>query len=134
MAEEWGLNCSYSDMNDWTLSKYGEIKKSFINTAAGIHGVKAKVPFAVVLPRDYICVELPDPFKTQRVTDRRGEYMACKLSAADTDSAKEILFLSLTEEDVIKGTIPTPRIISKPTGGEDNPAYEPDGYTPKRRP
>ena len=48
--------------------------------------------------------------------------------------AKEILFLSFTEEDVIKGTIPTPRIISKPTGGEDNPEYEPDGYTPKRRP
>ena len=48
--------------------------------------------------------------------------------------AKEILFLSFTEEDVIKGTIPTPRIISKPTGGEGNPEYEPDGYTPKRRP
>ena len=84
-GEEWGLNCSYSDMNDWTLSKYGEIKKQFINDAAGIHGVKAKVPFAVVLPRDYICVELPDPWKVQRVTDRRGEYMATKLSAEDTE-------------------------------------------------
>ena len=48
--------------------------------------------------------------------------------------AKEILFLSFTEEDIVKGTIPTPRIISKPTGGEGNPEYEPDGYTPKRRP
>ncbi len=84
-GEEWGLNCSYSDMTDWTLSKYGEVKKSFINTALDIQGAKATVPFAVVLPRDYICVELPDPFKVQRVTDRRGEYMACKLSAADSE-------------------------------------------------
>ena len=84
-GEEWGLNCSYSDMNDWTLSEYGEIKKQFIDTAAGIHGVKAKVPFAVVLPKDYICVELPDPFKVQKPTDRRGEYMSVKLDAADTE-------------------------------------------------
>ena len=30
--------------------------------------------------------------------------------------AKEILFAAFTEEDIIKGTIPTPRIVSKPAG------------------
>ena len=30
--------------------------------------------------------------------------------------AKEILFVAFTEEDIIKGTIPAPRIVSKPAG------------------
>ena len=86
-GEEWGLNCSYTDMHDWTLSKYGEIKKQFIHTAAGIHGVKAKTPFAVVLPLDYACVEMPRIAKriAPGTIDRRGEYMSLPLSAADTE-------------------------------------------------
>ena len=86
-GEEWGLNCSYTDMHDWTLSKYGEVKKQFIHAAAGIHGIKAQTPFAVVLPLDYACVEMPRISKriAPGTIDRRGEYMSLPLSAADAE-------------------------------------------------
>jgi len=50
MSEEWGLNCSYSDMKEFVLSEYGEVKKDFINTSLEMKGIKAYVPFAVVMP------------------------------------------------------------------------------------
>ncbi len=59
-SEEWGLNCSYSDMHDFTHSEYGKIKKDFIRTARTLRGVRAQVPFAVVLPKEYACAEIPD--------------------------------------------------------------------------
>jgi len=65
MAEEWGLNCSYTDMHEFTLSEYGITKKNFINTALTLRGVKAHTPFAIVLPKKFSCIELPgtsDPF------------------------------------------------------------------------
>ena len=49
MAEEWGLNCSYSNMQTFELSEYGMAKKDFINTTLGMKGIKANVPFAVVV-------------------------------------------------------------------------------------
>ena len=31
LAEEWGLNCSYSDMKTFELSEYGLVKKKFLD-------------------------------------------------------------------------------------------------------
>ena len=56
MAEEWGTNCSYEDMQDFTLSEYGLVKKKFIDTALQLQNVKAVIPFAIVLPKKYSCV------------------------------------------------------------------------------
>jgi len=58
MAEEWGLNCSYNDMSTFELSHYGQVKKTFIEFTRSHRLVQAKIPFAIVLPRDYICVQL----------------------------------------------------------------------------
>lgn len=58
MGEEWGLNCSYNDMTTFELSPYGEAKKDFLHFARGHRKVKAKVPFAIVLPKDQICIQL----------------------------------------------------------------------------
>lgn len=78
MGEEWGLNCSYTDMQDFTLSNYGIVKKNFINKALTLRNVKAKVPFAIVLPNDYSCVEIYNYDKTDNIE----EYLMCKLNDA----------------------------------------------------
>ena len=84
-SEEWGLNCSYTDMQDFTLSAYGQTKKDFIHTAATLRGVQAVVPFAIVLPKKYACVELPDiwDLDTYKYGMHRDVYMKCVLSAED---------------------------------------------------
>lgn len=58
ISEEWGLNCSFSDMKEFTLSPYGEVKKDFINTALNLRGIKPVTPFAIVLPKDYVSLEI----------------------------------------------------------------------------
>ncbi|MBE6590971.1 MAG: hypothetical protein E7646_02935 [Ruminococcaceae bacterium] len=58
LSEEWGLNCSYSDMNTFELSDYGIIKKDFINNARRFKGIRARVPFALVLPKRYAFCQL----------------------------------------------------------------------------
>ncbi len=60
-AEEWGLNCSYYDMKEFTLSPYGKTKLDFINEAVKLRGVKSLVPFAIVLPKEYSTVEIGGP-------------------------------------------------------------------------
>lgn len=60
MGEEWGLNCSYYDMNDFTLSPYGEVKKRFIHKAETLRGVQAVTPFAIVLPKEMPCICLSE--------------------------------------------------------------------------
>lgn len=84
-SEEWGLNCSYTDMQDFTLSEYGQVKKDFIHTAATLRGIKAVVPFAIVLPKDYMCVELPDiwDLPTYKYREHRDVYMLNQLNAQD---------------------------------------------------
>ncbi|MBQ9920569.1 MAG: hypothetical protein IJO52_00140 [Clostridia bacterium] len=82
-SEEWGLNCSYSDMTDYTLSDYGTLKKNFINDALNFRGIKAVVPFAVVMPGKYSCIELRDMFEPYEIGDHRSEYMRCPLSNGD---------------------------------------------------
>ena len=84
-SEEWGLNCSYTDMQEFTLSEYGITKKNFIKTAAKLRGIQAVVPFAIVLPKKYMCVELPDiwDLKDYKYGVHRDEYMKCVLNAED---------------------------------------------------
>ena len=80
-SEEWGLNCSYSDMTDFTLSEYGELKKSFISFARSMKGIKATVPFAIVLPNKYACVELQESPTPSAIGKHRGQYLRCVLNA-----------------------------------------------------
>ena len=81
-SEEWGLNCSYTDMQDFSLSAYGQVKKDFIRTAETLRGIRAVTPFAVVLPREYICVELPGTrsMDTWKCGLHRDQYMRTPLT------------------------------------------------------
>jgi len=84
MAEEWGLNCSYTDMQEFTLSDYGITKKNFINTALMLRGIKAHIPFAIVLPKEFSCIELPgtsDPFN--EIGKHKDTYLRCTLNDED---------------------------------------------------
>lgn len=62
MSEEWGLNCSYADMNDFTLSEYGEVKKKFIDFTLSMRGIQPRTPIALVLPKRYTCLQLRDAY------------------------------------------------------------------------
>jgi len=79
MAEEWGLNCSYSNMQTFELSEYGFAKKDFIDFTQKLRGVKAKIPFAIVLPRDYTCLEIVAPHTPDRYDVQRDIYVGCTL-------------------------------------------------------
>ncbi len=100
-SEEWGLNCSYTNMKTFELSPYGKIKKDFINTAEKLRGIQAVTPFAIVLPRKYLCVELPEPFETSTYNsffgngNHRDVYMRSYLNSEDKEYFGHI-------EDVIK--------------------------------
>ena len=82
-SEEWGLNCSYSDMKDFTLSHYGEVKKDFIHTAENLRGMKMLTPFAIVLPKKYSCMEIPDMYISHKLGDHRDVYMNSPLTAEE---------------------------------------------------
>ncbi|MBQ9968743.1 MAG: hypothetical protein IJO88_08485 [Oscillospiraceae bacterium] len=83
-GEEWGLNCSYTDMQTFDLSDYGKVKKSFIRAAEKLQGIKAVTPFAIVLPNTYSVVELPDPYNARSKAIREGgKYLECELSDAE---------------------------------------------------
>lgn len=75
LAEEWGLNCSYSDMNTFELSEYGIAKKEFIDFTRNHKNVKAYVPFAIVLPKEYACVEIHNPFRVRKINQFNDNYM-----------------------------------------------------------
>ena len=79
LAEEWGLNCSYSNMKTFELSEYGLAKKEFIDFTQQMPNVKAKIPFAIVLPRDYECVEIVEPHRPDLYEVHRECYMDCPL-------------------------------------------------------
>ena len=95
IAEEWGLNCSYTDMTTFELSPYGKLKKEFITDALGVHGVKMERPFAIVLPKDYQCVQIFNPFENFVPGKHRIEYMRFPLSKSEQDYFGHI-------EDVLK--------------------------------
>ncbi len=94
-SEEWGLNCSYSDMTDFTLSEYGTVKRNFINDALSLRGIKASVPFAIVLPKSYSCIELSDMFQKTEIGEHRKEYLRSPLTDSETEYYGHI-------EDVLK--------------------------------
>ena len=99
-SEEWGLNCSYTNMQTFELSHYGQVKKDFIRTAEALQGIQAVTPFAIVLPKKYICVELPELFDTKayygyRCGNHRDVYMRSPLDETDKRYFGHI-------EDVIK--------------------------------
>ena len=83
-SEEWGLNCSYTDMQEFSLSEYGKVKKEFVGNAEKLQGIRAVTPFAIVLPSRYGCVELPDPYNARSKGVRSGRYLECDLSKEDT--------------------------------------------------
>lgn len=95
IAEEWGLNCSYTDMRTFDLSPYGLVKKNFINDARRLGKLKARIPFAVILPTEFACVQIPgskDPFLPGQWRD---VYMGVPL----TDTEKQVVGQA---EDVLK--------------------------------
>ena len=82
LSEEWGANCSYDDMKDFTLSEYGLVKKDFINTALEMRDVKAVIPFAIVLPKKYSCVCLRE-ISEYKLGSHGTTYMEANLSEED---------------------------------------------------
>ena len=87
-SEEWGLNCSYTDMSTYALSPYGRVKKDFIRAAETLRGMQAITPFAIVLPKDYVCIEIPEPFETKayaeyKLGNHRDVYMRSPLNASE---------------------------------------------------
>ena len=87
-SEEWGLNCSYTDMSTYALSPYGHVKKDFIRAAETLRGMQAITPFAIVLPKDYVCIEISEPFETKAYADyklgnHRDVYMRSPLNASE---------------------------------------------------
>lgn len=63
MAEEWGFVRSFYEMEHYTLSPYGQVKKEFIDFARGHKNLKAVTPFAIVLPCDLDCIHVGKGFK-----------------------------------------------------------------------
>ena len=103
-SEEWGLNCSYTDMEEFTLSDYGRVKKDFINTALDFRGIRAEVPFAIVLPTDYACMELPEIWDTCEFGNPRDTYMRCVLSDSEKKyygHIEDVLKLAFARTEVI---------------------------------
>lgn len=82
-SEEWGLNCSYSDMETFALSAYGELKKAFIKDAINFRGVKAITPFAIVLPKEYACVEIRTFKSLSEIGEHSDTYLDTPLSAEE---------------------------------------------------
>lgn len=106
VAEEWGLNCSYTDMNDFTLSEYGEVKKEFINTAEELGNMKAIAPFAIVLPADYGVLEIVGKYEDYRMGVHRDTYMGIPLDAerkAYYGHIQDVLRLVYAQLDEIYG-------------------------------
>lgn len=94
-SEEWGLNCSYSDMKKFTLSDYGKVKKNFIKRAVKMQGIKPKIPFAIVLPNKYSVIEIFDMFHPWIFKEHRTEYLQSKLDESEIEYFGHI-------EDVLK--------------------------------
>ena len=95
MSEEWGAYCSYADTEEFTLSPYGKLKKEFIDRTQELGYIKANIPFAIVLPQEFSCIELPDIFTKWEI----GNYKTTNLESPL--SQQEIEFFGHVE-DVLK--------------------------------
>ncbi len=102
-SEEWGLNCSYSDMQEFSLSDYGKVKKNFINTALELQGVKPIVPFAIVLPKAYGFIEIPQVFDRYELGLHRDVYLENVLTPEQREyfgHVEDVLKLFYAQQDV----------------------------------
>ncbi len=52
-AEEWGMANIFYDWESFELSPYGRIKKDFFDFSRGFEKLKADIPIAIVIPREY---------------------------------------------------------------------------------
>ena len=108
MAEDWGLNCSYSSMVTFELSPYGLAKKDFIDFASDVGKISARVPFAIVLPTEYEAPEVLDIFGKYRFGEHRCTYMLRDMNdeeARYVNHAEDVLkFLFGRDEDNTYGT------------------------------
>ncbi|MBE6913299.1 MAG: hypothetical protein E7473_12335, partial [Ruminococcaceae bacterium] len=88
-SEEWGLNCSFYDMESFELSPYGKTKKDFIGVAEKLRGIHVKVPFAIVLPQKYSAVQIRLNFPWM---DKNApyEYMRASVSKEDETYFKQV--------------------------------------------
>lgn len=110
-SEEWGLNCSYTNMQTFELSSYGQVKKDFIRAAEDIQGIQAVTPFAIVLPKKYICVELPELFDAKvyyayQCGNHREVYMRSPLNEADKlcfGHIEDVIKLFFARQDELYG-------------------------------
>lgn len=91
-AEEWGLNCSYTDMNTFELSPYGIAKKDFIEHARTLRGIKLVTPFAIVLPSYYECIEIR---RFDDIGAHRSSYLGFPIDENDRERIGHV-------EDVLK--------------------------------
>ena len=103
-SEEWGLNSSYSNKKTFELSPYGLVKKDFIDFARNHKTIEARIPFAIVLPLNYKCVQLPEFFDPYHIGEHREDYMACDISAERRKYIGHVedvlkLFYEKTEEE-----------------------------------
>ena len=105
-GEEWGLNCSYTDMQTFDLSPYGQIKKRFIGQALELQNVKAMIPFAIVLPKEYGSVMVMEPFTDYTLGNHSDTYMGIPLTAAEKDfygHVEDVLKLVFAREEADRG-------------------------------
>lgn len=100
LAEEWGLNCSYDDMHDFTLSEYGKVKKEFIDTAEELGNMDPVTPFAIVLPCEYSVLEISRQYPL--VGEHPDAYMRMPLDPAGKaliGHAQDVLLSFLAQLD-----------------------------------
>ncbi len=64
-SEEWGQANTFYNFEDFTLSPYGEIKKTFFELSRRFQNVKPAAPIAAVVPHEYkvLNAQFPYPYK-----------------------------------------------------------------------
>jgi len=92
MAEEWGLNCSYSSMKTFELSPYGQAKKEFIDDTQKLGKIRAEIPFAVVLPLEYSCIHMIGAGARYAIGEHSDSYMRLPL-----DDAQKLFYGKTTD-------------------------------------
>ncbi len=85
LSEEWGLNCSYSNMQTFTLSPYGEAKKEFIDFAHKIGRIRPVIPFAIVMPVRYSVLEVGKLLEARELGQPWNLYMSSPLNEEETN-------------------------------------------------
>ncbi len=106
MSEEWGAYCSYQDCEEFTLSAYGKLKKEFIDRTQALGYIKANIPFAIVLPQELSCIELPDIFTEWKIGEHKTTNLESPLSQEEIDffgHVEDVLKLIFANADEVRG-------------------------------